>query len=147
MGNTSGFSAAIVAVVATSTHDGNTDNEHVIDHDDDVGTGVQQIVTTLLPDGSPHRHAVAAMVRLSARTLQRRLRHESLTFAGVVARVCVDVAQRMLADPGRKTIDVALDLGYSDPAHFTRAFARWTGLAPRAFRRLRSTGRPQRIAP
>ncbi|HJW68851.1 MAG TPA: hypothetical protein VJ829_05800 [Candidatus Binatia bacterium] len=87
MGNTSGFSAAIVAVVATSTHEGNTDKEHVIDHDHDVGAGVQQIVTTLLPDGSPHGHAVAAMVRLSARTLQRRLRHEGPTFAGVVARV------------------------------------------------------------
>jgi AraC-like DNA-binding protein len=38
-----------------------------------------------------------------------------------------------------KVIDIALELGYSDPAHFARAFARWTGLAPREFRRLRGT--------
>jgi AraC-like DNA-binding protein len=97
---------------------------------------VQQIVTRLLPDGYPNVQSVAEMVRVSARTLQRRLAEEGLTFAGVLARARFDVAQRMLEDPARKVIDVALDLGYSDHAHFTRAFVRWTGLAPREFRRL-----------
>ena len=101
---------------------------------------VRQIVTTLLPAGSPDIHTVAAMAGLSVRTLQRRLSDEGLTFAGVVTRVRRAGAQRLLDDPTRKVIDVALDLGYSDPAHFTRAFVRWTGLAPREFRRLRSTG-------
>jgi AraC-like DNA-binding protein len=101
---------------------------------------VQQIVTTLLADGSPDIHTVAAMAGLSVRTLQRRLSDEGLTFAGVVTRVRRAGAQRLLDDPTRKVIDVALDLGYSDPAHFTRAFVRWTGLAPREFRRLRSPG-------
>src|SRR5262245_5034057 len=32
----------------------------------------------------------------------------------------------MLDDPARKVVDVALDLGYSDHAHFTCAFVRWT---------------------
>jgi AraC-like DNA-binding protein len=127
--------------------DSNADHQHVIDQDHDVGGAVRQIVTTLLCDGSPDIHTLAEMARPSARTLQRRLRHEGVTFAGVLARVRCDEAQRMLADPGRKIIDIALDLGYSDPAHFTRAFARWTGLAPRAFRRLRATGSPGRLAP
>jgi AraC-like DNA-binding protein len=80
------------------------------------------------------------MARLSVRALQRRLSDERLTFAGIVMRVRPAGAQRLLDDPARKVIDVALDLGYSDPAHFTRAFVRWTALAPREFRRLRSTG-------
>jgi AraC-like DNA-binding protein len=108
---------------------------------DDIGGAVQQIVTTLLPDGYPDVYTVAEMVGLSARTLQRRLSEEGLTFARLVARARFDVAQQMLADPARKIIDIALDLGYSDPAHFTRAFARWTGLAPREFQRLRLVGR------
>jgi len=113
---------------------------------EDVGGAVQQLVTTLLPDGYPDIHSVAEMARMSARTLQRRLFEEGVTFASVVERARFEVAQQMLDDPARKIIDIALDLGYSDPAHFTRAFARWTGLAPRYFRRLRSTWRLERIA-
>src|SRR5262245_59529491 len=104
-----------------------------------LGDVVQQIVTRLLCDGYPDVHSVAKMMGLSARTLQRRLSDEGVTYGRVVARARFDLAQRMLEDPSCKVIEVALDLGYSDPAHFARAFARWTGLAPREFRRLRAT--------
>src|SRR5262245_28097329 len=102
---------------------------------DDFGGAVQRIVATLLPDGRPDIRLVSQVVRLSLRTLQRRLHAEGLTFAGVVARARFAEALRMLDDPTRKVIEVALDLGYSDPAHFTRAFERWTGLTPREYRR------------
>ncbi len=105
---------------------------------DDVGGAVRQIVTTMLRDGYPDVHALAEAVGMSARTLQRRLQDEGLTYAGVIAQARFDAAQRLLDDPARKVIDVALDLGYSDPSHFTRAFERWAGVAPREFRRLRS---------
>jgi AraC-like DNA-binding protein len=114
---------------------------------DDFGEAVRQIVTMLLSEGYPDIHLVAGMVRISVRTLQRRLQDEGLTFARVVAKARFDEAQRMLEDPARKVIDVALDLGYSDPAHFTRAFERWTGLAPREFRRLRANGRREPAVP
>jgi AraC-like DNA-binding protein len=100
-----------------------------------LGGLVQEVVTALLPDGPPDVRSVAEVIRLSARTLQRRLAEEGLTFATVVARARYDAARRMLEDPSRKVIDVALDVGYSDHAHFTRAFVRWTGLSPREFRR------------
>src|SRR5215475_8235346 len=104
-----------------------------------LGDVVQQIVIRLLHDGYPDVHSVATMLGLTTRTLQRRLSDEGVTYARVVARARLDLAQRMLEDPACKVIEVALDLGYSDPAHFARAFARWTGLAPREFRRLRAT--------
>jgi len=107
-----------------------------------LGGLVQEIVTGLLPDGPPDVRAVAEVVRVSARTLQRRLADEGLTFAAVVARARFDTARRMLEDPSRKVVDVALDVGYSDHAHFTRAFVRWTGLSPREFRRRGHEDRP-----
>ena len=109
-----------------------------------LGAEVQQIVTSLLPDGCPAVRSVAKAMRVSSRTLQRRLSAEGVTFACLVARVRYAIAQRMLDDPARKIIEVALDLGYSDQAHFARAFVRWSGLTPRQFRRLRSIGRPAR---
>jgi hypothetical protein len=74
------------------------------------------------------------------RTLQRRLRSARVKYAGVLQQVRCQAAEQMLADSARAIGDVARALGYSDPAHFTRAFVRWTGLAPREFRRLRVTG-------
>ena len=112
----------------------------------DVGGALQQVVTSLLPDGYPDIQLVAEAVHMSPRTLQRRLHGEGLTFARVVAKARFSEAQRMLGEPGRKVIDVALDLGYSDPAHFTRAFGRWTGVAPREFRRRVAEG-GERVRP
>jgi AraC-like DNA-binding protein len=102
----------------------------------DVGGALQQVVTAFLPDGYPDIQLVADAVGLSTRTLQRRLHEDGATYAGVVAKARFGEARRLLRDPARKVIDVALDLGYSDPAHFTRAFERWAGVPPREFRRL-----------
>ncbi len=101
----------------------------------DVASALQEVITGLLPDGYPAMTRVAVAVGMSPRTLQRRLQARGQSYAGVVSKARFTEARRMLHDPARKIIDVALDLGYSDPAHFTRAFERWAGIPPREFRR------------
>jgi AraC-like DNA-binding protein len=96
---------------------------------------VEAHVATLPPGRYANIHCVAEAMRMSIRTLQRCLHEEGTTFRRVVARARVSAAQRLLDDPARKIVDVALDLGYSDQAHFTRAFVRWIGVTPREFRR------------
>jgi AraC-like DNA-binding protein len=50
----------------------------------------------------------------------------------------------MLDDPAVKIIDVAVALGYSDGAHFTRTFRRWCPVGPLEYRRSRVTRRAPR---
>ena len=109
--------------------------------DQAFGRRVREIVVTgLLDGGAPDIREVASMVSTSARTLQRRLRGAGLTYAGLVQQARCEAASRMLLESDQSVGDVARTLGYSDPAHFTRAFHRWTGLTPRGFRRRRDGG-------
>ncbi len=45
-------------------------------------------------------------------------------------------ARDMLTEGDARIIDVAVELGFTNPSHFSRAFARRFGLAPAAFRQL-----------
>ncbi|QBR72049.1 hypothetical protein CU048_13110 [Beijerinckiaceae bacterium] len=45
-----------------------------------------------------------------------------------------DFRAKDLLRSGASAIETAYELGYSDPAHFTRAFRRWSGRTPREWR-------------
>ncbi len=95
---------------------------------------VKHALEALLALRAPDIALIAQALRISRRTLQRRLRGAGRTYVGLVAEVRQQTAERLLRDPSRKIADVARALGYSDHAHFTRAFLRWTGTSPREFR-------------
>lgn len=46
----------------------------------------------------------------------------------------VEQAKKMLAEPGKPLIDVALGCGFSDQPHFNRVFKKLIGLTPREYR-------------
>jgi AraC-like DNA-binding protein len=91
-------------------------------------------VATSLPGGSDVAEVARAM-HMSGRTLQRRLEQEGTTFSDVLDRARLEVARRALATPSTTLTEVALQLGFSDLATFTRAFKRWTGMPPGQWRR------------
>jgi AraC-like DNA-binding protein len=88
----------------------------------------------LVPQGDFAIETAAEVTGVSRRTLQRRLRERGTTYSDVLGRARLGLARRRLEDSSNKVIDIAYDAGYSDPAHFTNAFRRWTGLNPRAYR-------------
>lgn len=91
------------------------------------------LIAQMLPHARPTRERVAKRLNLSARTLQRRLNGCGVTFEDLVDDYRRDHAFRLLTGPGT-ILEIAYAVGYSDPAHFTRAFKRWTGINPRAYR-------------
>ena len=78
---------------------------------------------------------MAEITRLKQRTLQRRLKRAGLTFRDAVDQVRYEISLPLLHDRDHKLLDIALELGYSDAAHFIRAFRRWSGMTPSEFRR------------
>ena len=51
-----------------------------------------------------------------------------------MARTREQLARQYLGDPGLALAEIGLLLGYSEQSAFTRAFRRWTGQTPQAFR-------------
>jgi AraC-like DNA-binding protein len=92
----------------------------------------------LMAEGAPSVDGVAAQLGMPVRTLSRRLRSEGSSFQSVLDGLRLDLADRFLVDSTMTVSEVALALGYSDPSAFNKAFRRWTGQAPHAYRRRRS---------
>ena len=87
-----------------------------------------------LTEAVPSLDAVAKALGVSARTLQRQLRDERTSFAAVLAQLRQELAPSLLRDGRLAVSEVAFLLGYEDPSAFRRAFRRWFGRSPRAFR-------------
>jgi len=95
----------------------------------------RRVLAGALGEGYASLGAVAAKLRMSARSLQRKLAGEGVTFDALVDDLRRDLALRYLADPKIAVAEVAYLLGYSEPSPFHRAFKRWTGLTPTEARR------------
>jgi AraC-like DNA-binding protein len=94
---------------------------------------ISALVKQLLPYGHITIDKIAARQRLSIRTLQRRLRDWGFSFEEMVDDIRRTEAIRHLLAGEHSAMEIAFLLGYSDQAHFTRAFRRWTGLSPRQY--------------
>jgi len=78
---------------------------------------------------------VAAVLHMSARTLQRRLEAEGTTFSDLLEGKREERARALIADPAVTLAEIADRVGFADLATFSRAFKRWTGKPPGMFRR------------
>ena len=83
---------------------------------------------TLTPD------IAANALALSRRTLSRRLAAEGTSFRMVLDDLRRELACALLQDHSLSIADIAFFLQYSEPAAFNRAFRRWMGRSPSAFR-------------
>ncbi len=100
-------------------------------------TNAPKVLVGLLKEMLPHERftisCVAAQLDVSVRTLQRRLQDCGLSFKALVDELRRSVAIQLVLAGEHAATEIAFMLGYSDQAHFTRAFKRRTGMPPRLF--------------
>ncbi|SNR84122.1 AraC family transcriptional regulator [Puniceibacterium sediminis] len=101
-------------------------------------SGYRAEVTALLAiallEGQPKIDWVASKLDTNRRSLQRSLDSEGCNYSVLLDGLLKDRAILLLRSTDQNLTDIALQLGYSDGAHFSRAFRRWTGAAPSQYR-------------
>ena len=110
------------------------DDLHAEQSERSVVLRVRAAVADTLCDGVPSKTDIARRLGMSERTLHRRLAEHDETFQAVVDQVRLDVARSLLTDGNRPLGEVAYFTGFSAQSGFTRAFKRWTGQTPLAYR-------------
>ena len=95
---------------------------------------VQEAILHHLHRGAPTSQ-VAADLKLSRRTLQRRLADSGCTYRQLREGIRERYANRLMADENLSFREIAFLLGYSEQSAFNHACQRWTGLPPSKARR------------
>lgn len=96
---------------------------------------IHQIISTYALTNNTSLKGIADATNMSARTLQRRLTDNGLKFNDLLNQAKFKHAKEKLRDSQTPITEIAESLGYSDAAHFTRAFHRWSGVSPSVFRK------------
>lgn len=101
---------------------------------------VMRSIADQMPGGEPVVTVIAEELRVSGRTLQRRLRQEGTSFSALLSEVRSGRALHYLKDRRLSISEVAFLLGFLDVTAFHRAFKRWTGRTPAEYRRSVASG-------
>jgi AraC-like DNA-binding protein len=72
---------------------------------------------------------------MTRRTLRRRLRDEGKVLSDLLDEARFLEASKELTRPSESIKEIAERLGYAETSSFHRAFKRWAGVTPSAFRK------------
>ena len=103
-------------------------------HVDDFPEQVRSVLRTALLTGHSRSDQLAALFSMHSSTLARRLKPYGVGFRELVDECRYEVAREMLANSGLDMAQIAAMLDYADASAFTRAFKRWSGVAPARWR-------------
>ncbi|MFM2590171.1 helix-turn-helix domain-containing protein [Vibrio sp. TBV020] len=77
----------------------------------------------------------AEILNLNVRTIQRRLAREGVTYSDIIEEMVLEQMTELLKCDTLPITMIATKMGYSDSAHFTRAFKRLMNMTPREYRK------------
>src|SRR4051794_39728771 len=109
-------------------------SEDPVDVPDVTGTLRQRlrVMMTAMPLNGVE---VAQMMGIHRRTLSRWLRSEGISLRMIANEARFGAAKQLLVDTDMSLAEISAALEFSEPAAFTRAFRRWSGTTPSAWRK------------
>jgi AraC-like DNA-binding protein len=108
---------------------------HFTDPGRSTSDQVRQVLTRSLGSAPVRIGAVARLLAVPPRTLQRRLAAESTTFDAILDEVRRATAERLITGTDLPLAQVTALVGFTEQSALTRAAHRWFGRSPRALRR------------
>jgi len=97
----------------------------------------RKAISLLMPSGKVDLSLLADYLKMSPRTVQRRLAEEGTTFMGVYNSVRRDNARRYLENTRHSIFAISEQLGFDDSRSFTRWFSQDFGVSPKQWRKAR----------
>jgi len=105
-----------------------------------IADRTRQMIYKEMNDGCVSQEHIARELGISSRTLRRRLSEENQSFQTLLDECRMQFAALEFRTRRKLSLsDMALKLGYSEHSTFSRAFARWAGMAPQEYRRAVAT--------
>lgn len=101
---------------------------------DDIAGELKRKLGELMACGEANTDAACRALKLSRRTLQRRLKAEKTSFQKVLREVRAVLAVSYLSDDRLQSLEIAMLLGYSNISTFTTAFKSWYDIPPVEYR-------------
>ena len=95
---------------------------------------VRRVLRAEVRGGNPMIENVAAQLGVHSKTLTRRLRDEGTSHSELLDALRRDLAQQYLSASELNVTEVTFLLGFSNASAFNKAFRRWFGVAPLAYR-------------
>jgi AraC-like DNA-binding protein len=95
---------------------------------------VRRLLERDMSQTEPDIRRVAGQLNMSPQTLYKKLKAEGQVFQKLVESVRLNKALQLLSHSAISTTEIAYILGFSELSAFSRAFKRWTGMSPRAYR-------------
>jgi AraC-like DNA-binding protein len=102
--------------------------------EDDIAGQLKRKLADLMARGEANADAACSALRLSRRTLQRRLKAERTSFQKILTEVRAELAINYLRDARLRLMEIAMLLGYSNISSFTTAFKSWYDMPPAQYR-------------
>lgn len=96
---------------------------------------LQRLISSFIQHSQqPTIELTAESIGVSKRSLQRFLNSKATSYSKLIDRTRFDMAVPLLSDSSLTVTEISAQLGYSNIAHFSRAFRRITGMSPRSYR-------------